>query len=499
MKTTENDLDQSLKNKINRLDDIVAYGRSSTVAFKNGAFVPQPIVDTMFAKKIFSDDNILDLKNHLYKSSENYSSAFDTPMATTPISTAPGLCVNVSTAPVFTIENDIVSIKTDGANFYVLSSTGIIYKISKKDPKQIVQISVFNILTAYYVSSGLSANDFTDICACDEYAIVSTDNYGIYKIFWDESKGHSKFSTELNVIKLDFVDNDKIVVFRNSTNESVVLIDRAAGQRIMAFSEMNYLGQALCDATVEDHNVYVLGRQYSPLMSPKMFHAYKLNNSKISYYCGDKEFADTPLADGFIPKFIRVLGSSIYLIGSKNNHLCVRMLSGEGNLKCFFDYDIAMVSAGYDEISCVNIDVDNVQIIAKNVLYVLNRVDMNIKNVYKIPDGNKISQGLFSDGELYLYQRNYCYSVVMPVSTNSNPIKLIVENPTLCNNIDIMIGMTEGTVSLINPEKNQEFKPVLHLQYGNYHVLKIVGSTLKEFIVRLDNPKNLTGFVVHYQ
>lgn len=497
MKTTENDLDVAAKKKLDSLDGIVSYGKDASVLYRNGAFVPGPLIDSLFSRKIYSDDNVLDLKRHLFRSEDNFISAFDTPMTDRAYDIAPGLSVNVKATAVFHVDSSMLLCDRDSEFFYVFTDDGTAHRISRIDPTDRLTLGVTAAISKEFVSDGEPAHDITAISGSADSVMIATGLHGMFVMSWD-GKQIGRFAPENGITGIDRLSDGHILVTRKDVGpDSVVIIDSDTGERVISFPQLFHSYQAVYDVCSRPGFFAVLGRQYSPLPSDRMVHFYSSGKTGISYHCIDDGVPLTSMTDGFLPKLIRCDSGSVFVLGTDGGHLMLRVFSGTDLTDDCQDYLFTDFDADFGSVKDFSISGDTLRIVAAGKLLCAKLPSLNISGVYNLTDMPRSADSFIDGDGVFFWRYNEMAECRIDPPEKAQQISINVDNSSLCNNIDVMVKIDKGSIALFNPDKAMTFKPDIHMQYGDFHVLKIIGCSLKSFVIRIDGMNDLGGVVVH--
>lgn len=495
MKIVETDLDQSTQSKINRLDDVAKSTEEVSVVYDGSKFYGKSLTSDFLSRKIFSNDDIKSLEKHLYKTEDNYVSAFDTPMISTPLQGAPGLSCNLAATSLFTNSNKILKFKLYEKYYLFLDSFGMLYRISRTKTSVKDYIDAKGLISATYVSTNFEVSNITDILMADSGAYISTDKYGIFFISWD-SQTSERVINETDVAKMEFLDGNRLLIIKNSFGNNIIIYDLKTYKKIATFSEMGKYFQTAIDDCVFSKGFAILGRQYAPLLAENYLHVFELDSSATSYVNKDGSVPAFSIADGFLPKAVRYFDSKFYVIGVRAGKIVIRTYY-DGETGTSSEKELSDIATSMDDIKDVYVNYDGLTIALGNKILILDS-NLDISRIFIL--AQNIGRIVLIDSDsYYCIDSGECFKYLALGAEEADSVNFVVGNSSKCNNIDILVECSgkNAAVSLINQDKSQSFTPYAYIKSGNLHILKILNCTLDSFIVKIENADSITGLVIH--
>ena len=215
MKITETDLENSLIEKLNQFEKVKADTTSGYITYENGEFVKKN-VNVLNMSRVIMGDEIYELSKHLYRSGDNYISAYDTPMVSSTMAYATAsLLTTLSGAYSFQTENAIVKIKTYKTHIYALDKAGVMYKISRTNPTLQIKKNVLDVIKMNYVYQNFDVYSIIDFDAYSDGVLLATERNGVFFVSLEREES-SIAVQELYVSRIKVLSDRKTLLITKS-------------------------------------------------------------------------------------------------------------------------------------------------------------------------------------------------------------------------------------------------------------------------------------------
>ena len=150
MKINEAELDNTLIEKIDRLDQIATSGNTGIVTFENNTFSIRQ-TDFLNLNKVFSMDELYAMLNHRKCSENNFLSGFDSVLIKDNnfIETSK-MMARMGSKQVFQANSSILKLKESNGLILVLTADGCMYKFDK-DSEKSYMLNVVDIIHKNFI------------------------------------------------------------------------------------------------------------------------------------------------------------------------------------------------------------------------------------------------------------------------------------------------------------------------------------------------------------
>ena len=488
MKILEKDLEQSLLNKINRLDSIVAnYGPNNAdgvVAYNASGFYIKKLNDSSL-RKIYNEDEIMSLHESLLDekaltTSTNFHvmnhEKYDNKAIRSFLKEA-----SLSTVATDLKEN-VYRFKNNEKDIVLLYSNGRLKYISENQ-----------LMIDYQISDLLLRNhniDFRDIVDLDVYdgqIYLATYRNGIIKF---NGKEVEVVCTELYLQKIAVVNQDLVFCV---TDEYCSLFNMKVCKRAEKMNILNKLQQNAKDIFANEFGIAILGDPVG-VPSDSVVHCLLRNKDDISFNLIDYRLPKNPASIYYSPKFIRFMGNKIYVSGQYKENVFIWTINPES--REFTEKIIDCIKL--DDLRGFEIIRDNFIIATKSNIYVTNDntleekyfTDCEIKRMYSSGSNLYIvdSRGV----AMFVLQEN--------IAKNETLVFDIFRSYEPCNNIDILVknASRNEPVKIFDKDTMAEIKPAYYAIYNGSAILKLINckSTALELRLTVTATSDIGGIVV---
>lgn len=494
MRIEEKELSANLQNKINIIPDVLSTQSSGLLSTKNGKISVVPVTNLYtLLNKVYTLDDIAVLRNHTYKSEENYISAYDTAITNSDLSfsTLP-LLHKIDSIDIFNSKR-IYFYKILGDNIYAICSDGLLHIISLDKYEEKSTVDINTIITSSFIYNNFDISTITDIELYRTGLLISFKFYGIYFIDLENNQ-HSLFAPELDVIGM-VINGSSVFALKSGINNNLSVFNEK-GLKTYEYNQLSNLYQEVLRYKSHHDTISILADNLSLLHSGKVVHLFKLDDAGIS-----RKNLDT-----FIPNNLK---SNKYVITdiahqTNNGKLNVRVL-GLNNGKVFirditendiYEYNTD-IELDYDDILDFDINLDFNYILTKTKAIVFNK-NILIYNVGfdKITDGNIIEHTKIistNDTKLSIMQ--------LPVFTNKNETKIDISALANSNNNDIYVKINDSATITIYDSNDNEIKPNYYIKNTNEHIINIcncnIGKSGYMIIKNIPDKTMIESIVLH--
>ena len=494
MKITRKELDQSILNKLDQFDRIKeTYDGSSDgfVSFGPNGFFFKKTNDT-FLKKIYTEDEFIQLEEGLYKEKRNITSSLltDIRLDNKYNAACRRFIHNVKFTASEKFPADIILKEKLSNSFIFLTANGTIVKLgaNKRDEVDILSLikSHFNLSTQFSVYS------FVDICEIDEdNIIIATNDFGIYK-FTFSTKTVELICALTSVKSIEYSHTKTLFV---ATNDFCAQYDIPTGKRIEKYSMLVNERHIPKKIIKSDYGMFILGIPAGVQNIDTLLHFWKLDGECLGYNCADDYVRQHSFDNAYQILDYFIDDTYIYLTGKLGNH---RLF--------VWKYNLITLDLEENILDCIDITTYDGFIAVNNKYAVLNK-----NNLYIIENNELIShitldhecQGLqLLNGEIYTTYKNQLFKFELPKFTKAaeNLSFKVFDGVEPCNNIDIFVkGATRSErISLIDMDTNKEILSSFYMVYNNDSIIKLLNckSTKIKMIISVGENTKLDGIAI---
>lgn len=496
MKITRRDLDSSITEKLDILDNVVKTfdekHPDGFVSYGPNGFYFKKTNDT-FLKKVFDESEIVSLEASLDSKASNILSSKFTDFRNDNKSNSATKSFLFKTP--FTYKKDLGSKITHYKSYnniiYTINLDGCLHKVT--DNNQVTELNLLKILEENFnLAKKIYPSDLIDFDILDEDTIIlATPNVGVYKVHISKKDVELLFVAErVRKIKITYTKT----LFMLS-DDFCAQYDIETGNRIEKYSNIANRRQIPLDAIRVDGDIFVLGAPVGIFNLDNILHLWKLDDAKVSYNSADSKVEKFQLDNRYQIMFIAYDDKYIYLSGLFKDHPFVLSLDRKSlrveKVKIFEELELNT----YTDFRAID---GRFFILSGKTLYIVNHdrveetleLEMECSRV-KILNGEVVAT---SGSQLVKFQ-------LTKFSTGNDVLSYeILKTDEPCNNLDILIknaGRSER-VTLLDAETNREIPASYYLLYKGNAVIKLMNCKAKHIILKLSvtQTSNVEGIVV---
>lgn len=299
MRITRRDLDTSIIEKLDQLDTVVSsYDENSPdgyVSYNKAGFYFKKI-DNTSSKKVYTEDEIVDLEAGLYNPKANINSSKYKDMR---LDKSKFHVATKSFLQELSIENkiaseDVINIFQTGTRLALLFKSGKITFISSD--WSIIDIDFLNnIKSQFALSSDIGPYDIVDIKEIQEKDIIfiATRNYGVYKV---ESNGGLQYSLITNIEDVRSLEITVPGALFISANSGCGFYDITTGLRIeRALNIYKSMQLPVQSIITESGDIMVMSLPLGNTNVDNILHGWKLDTARVAYNAIDSKLPRNPV------------------------------------------------------------------------------------------------------------------------------------------------------------------------------------------------------------
>lgn len=456
MRISRRELDSSVLKKLDQFDSItnLPYVPSDGfVSYKKDVGFFFKKTNDSFLRKIYSEDDFIEMKNAVYNPPANVKSSayFDMREDKDRYSAAvSSLVVDGEFDTVLSSQENIRIVKNDVNRFIALDVAGNVIETLGNEVKY--SVNVLSLLKDSFSLNELGAFDITDIELYPNGFLVSILESGVYK--YDSKTGVIEMVIADNGIKMIKVISENKKLFCVSDNAcTVYMID--SGKKIETFHTIKNAFQIPFIMSSEGRDIFIVGKTMIR-NSDKLIHLWREDAAKINYNNKDNLLSTHKSASKYEIKFISQDKNYLYISGLYRNKLFV--------WKYDKDYlyrepeEVIMDCLDFSKMTGV-VCINNQYLVAvQNKLYGIqdNIVCMNVSFE------NPIAKLFFTEVGVIAISNENVLNISLPKFTAAqDELKyLLLNEREECNNIDIFIaGANNGEIVTLLNSENKEIIP----------------------------------------
>lgn len=495
MKITRKELDAPILAKLDQLDNVKnTFDENASdgfVSYGPNGFYFKKTNDT-FLKKVYTEDEIVDLEMSLKSEKRNIKSSLltDIRLDSKFNNAARKFMYNIP----FTFTKDftgrILLKRKISEGILVLLSDGSLVK--SKD-ENIESLNIISILReSFNLSSQFSVYSFVGMAEIDiNTFLIATNNFGIYKISFTEK--NAELICILNMVKdIEYTHTGNLFV---ATDDFCAQYDIKSGKRIEKYCNLLNERQIPKRIIKSENGIFVYGIPAGIQNNDNLLHFWRLDRANVGYNCADDMIQVHSFDNAYQVLTDWVDDSYLYLSGKLGNH------------KLFvWKYDLNTLDMEEFIFDCVDlttldgfVSINNHYIyLSKKFIYIIR--DNTVVGTYKL---SQECEGLYTfKGLIYTTYKKSFAKFMLPSfdSKVDNLSYLIYDGADACNNIDIFVGGASRSerISLIDMDTNREILPSYYLVYNNNSIIKLMNcKSLKiKMVISVSEKSDLEGIVV---
>jgi len=503
MKITENDLEQSVQTKLNQLENIKTNTANPTyITYENNTFVKKNI-NELNMSRVISTDEIYQLSKHLYKSEDNYISAYDTSLISgSGAYASSALLSNLVGSFAFQTESEILKVKTYSGFIIALCTNGYVYKIDRSNTSIQTKKNILDIIKMNFVYQNFDVYSIIDFDYYSDGLLIATEEHGIFFISLEREE-YSIAVQELYVEHIKVLSDRKtLLITKYSTNNNIVLFNLELGTKISSFNQLGIDHQTALSIDVCENEFFILGKTSAVNQDNDLVHHWKLDAAEINYENLDRYVAANPCDNVYRPKLIKSDTSNVYVIGTKEKTLFVWEYNRANMNTAPVELLFNLQEFTYDDIKdFVNIN-NKYYITLKNQILVLDK-NFNLLENYLLNGKSAFKSAKITPSGIYAIYDKECYSFYIPEKTYQKTIDVqILNNEADCNNIDIMVkASNKDTLLFLNGDTAQKIVPYFYIKMDEkFHIVKLLNCAANNIIMRVnitEETDQIQAVVIH--
>lgn len=495
MKISRKDLDPSILEKLDLLDNVVTTfdpnSPEGVVSYGSDGFYFKKTNNTLL-KKVYDEDEIVELEQSLHSTKRNIKT---TEMVDMRIDTSKYnaslkkflYSLPFSNRTPFT--GNIAIMKQISIGLLVLTDDGVLTRVDGNP----INVNIIELLKDHFnLSNQLQIYDIVDLAEIDDNNyLVATKMNGVYKVNLATREVELVFNVA-NVKTVDMTHTGNVFI---TTNEFVAQYDLKSGKCAERYSNVYNSLQLPYKTLKTDIGMFVLGAPCGNQSIENLLHFWKLDKEGVGYNLADNMLGKNPIDNKYQVLFATKTGAAIYLVGKIHDKIFV------------WKYDFETLAFHEEIIDCLNLTTLNGYIcindeqhvfLSGNRLYVVK--DNEMTEHYKL-DSN--CNGLYLQNNILvsLSGKDIVEFTLPKFEAKAETLSfMIFDSEETCNNIDIFVqdaGRRER-ITLIDVDTNREIEPTYYFIYNGNSVIKLMNckSTKIKMTITVSPTASIGGIVV---
>jgi hypothetical protein len=491
MKIGKSELDQTLVQKIERLDGVVGNfsedDRGGFLSYNGSDFVVRKVADTSL-RRVFSESEVAAMEASIYEESGIIKNSFRGGFNRSNQASRSFRTLEVSPKEdvIFKSDSRIVLSKHSGKSLFFVNSRGILVKLDVESGKTVAAADVSTELRSKLAVQSKGEFEFLAMEVYGESGVLlSTRSNGV--LFYD---------LEARKIEVKFPENG-VTMIRNLGGGLIMCAADRVDNNVMFFSfetgmkteSSNALRKGVFQNPVlsdsyNDH-LFVVGRPYAANTTRGILHYWRKDAAKIAFNNADSEvFQGLDYLDHSV-RNVLLTEDSLYLSG----------INSKGAL-FIWQYDVKRLSEPFKEIPLTRLKLGRLDFIDFNEEHI---VAAEGDRVYFIGSDSTVHKNLkltsktdlmFFSGkdELIQVSGDKIVRIKVPEYKESREVTLsIYESDAACNNIDIIVKGCRGTekFAFFNTETLDGIAPYYIASYRDKTIVKLYGATAKSISMKI--------------
>ena len=491
MKITMRDLDENILEKLKSLDGVVnSYDEKNPdgfVSYGPNGFYFKKTNDT-FLKKIYTEDEIVDLEECLETPKKNIlSSSFTDFRIDKKFNKAVQKFLYRLTPSLVEFENRIVKIEND-EKVMILLDNGVLTTEDKS-----LNINVLELLHSNFnLTAQLDVGHIVRILTYkDTDLIVATTDFGIYKISLNDNSVELLVSQKgVKDIALTYTGNLFV-----AAKDSCAQYDIASSLKTEKYLNI-FNDQQLPEKIIKtNEEIFVQATPAGCYSTENLIHLWKLDGAKVAYNCKDRILEKLPTDKDYQILFDSKTQEAVFFAGKINSKIFVWKIALDGKYTFTEEIIDCIDSTQFTGFMAFN---GLLLFIVGKHFYIVK--DNTIINKYQLPE---VSNGLYmNNNQLFTVAKSGLVKIDLPKFEEKSEMLSyrIYSDVDACNNIDIFVkgGSRNERISLIDEDTNKEIKPSYYFLHGKDSVIKLMNckATKIKMLVSVTTTSNIDGIVV---
>ena len=478
MKITRKDLDSTIVEKLDLLDNVIStYDSNNPDGFvsynNNSGFYFKKTNDT-FLKRVYTEDELVELEKLKFSTNKNVTSSAtkDLRLDNKINYAASKFLYNLD----FTGESLIGKpqlLKSLKDYLAVLTRKGVLVLINTTA----IEINIISLLYENFsLSDKLSINDIIDIAEFDgDNILIATSNFGIFKYTISTQEIELSISL-LNVKNIEVTATGNIFVAGDTYCGQYTLDNKCVEKYNNIYNER----QVPMSVLSSDSAITVLAAPTGVQNLDNILHYWLLDSAGVGYNCKDAMIEKNPRDNRYQIMFMKEDDSYIYLSGLFVNRIFVWKYS-----KSDFSLTEELLTDKMLQYTDFLPTENGYLILSNNMLYVIRNCEIN--EIYKL--SKECSQLIFHNGVIYIgTSAGIAKLELLKFEKKSDTLSYqLFKSDTECNNIDILvIGATRTErITLFDGDTNKEIIPSYYMIYSGNAILKLLNCKSKNIVMKI--------------
>ena len=490
MKITQKELDQAVNDKLDRLDSLSAKftqaDRDAFLTFDGKGFGFRRVNEFLLSR-VASQSDIESLSSHSFSETKTVRSGFvsNFNVNNRANKNAPSQVVTLEGFPLFEAKNDIRFTRQNGEEVLALDVLGMFYKYDLRERKLKYSLNLVDRVKSIFAITELLPNDITDV---DMYADGFVFSVGTYGVFYADEKAGTlevKF-TEKNVKYVRSIGSGRFLLFTADGN--VVIYSFETGLKVESFLTLKKLGQTPKDVVFSGGRVFLLANSGGNLSSENVLHLWEMDAAGVSLQNSDKKLFPGFDSRRYLPKFIQVDGTHLYVTGTKDDTKLfawifdTRSLESEPREVVFSALDIG-------RLNFTSVSDGQIVFSDSNNKLVFIDWDGSVRKNISIKSASEIHSIIPSSDRNFISSTKREVRVFkVPEYRFENEINLkVYSSDKPCNNIEVLVATTDGKerVMFVDEDSATPIEPFFHVSTSEGTFAKILGSTARNIVMKV--------------
>ncbi len=490
MKIGKSDLDQSLVQKIERLDGVVdgsaAEGKAGFLSYNGEKFVSRSVNDSAL-RRVFSESELASIESHLYDEGDLVKNSFRSGFNTSNQSLLPfrSLLVKPSEEVLFKSDSPIVLSSHNKTHIIFVNKKGVMVKLDIATGQTVGAVDIIKELRSNFAVQHESAFDFMAMEMFGEGVLVSTASNGVLFYDFNKKKLEVKFA-ENGVTMIRNLGNGVVMCAADRVDGNVMFFSFETGMKTdssNALKRGTFQNPILSDF-YNDH-LFVVGRPYASNTSLGTLHYWRRDKAGISFKNEDRLVFRGLDYVNHSAKHVLLTEDNVYLSGIRD----------DGTI-FVWQYDLKDISSPFREISLAKFPLRRIDFIDLSDEFI---VVGEGRSLYFLKADGSVEKNLLLSKEIgslfFTGQDNLVHvsgneisRISIPKYNDSSDVTLqVYSSETPCNNIDLLIKGTTGEekFAFFDTETLSQIAPFYLASFGGRTMVKISGSQSKSISMKI--------------
>lgn len=490
MKIGKGDLDQSLVQKIDRLDGVVESfakdGRPGFLSFDGEGFVARSVNESAL-RRVFSESELASIESHLYDEGGLVRNSFrsDFNKSNAASSAFRSLLVKPKEETVFKSDSPIVLSRHSKSHIVFVNRRGIMVRLDISSGETVGAVDLKKELSSNFAVQQESAFDFMAMEIYGDGVLVSTASNGVLYYDFSSRKLEVKFA-ENGVTMIRNLGNGVVLCTADRVEGNVMFFSFETGMKTESSNALRkgtFQNPILSDF-YNDH-LFVVGRPYASNTSLGTLHYWRRDKAGVSFNNEDRLVFRGVDYVNHSAKHILLTEDNVYLSG----------LRADGTI-FVWQYDLKDISSPFREISLARFPLKRIDFIDLSDEFI---VVGEGRSLYFLRADGSVEKNLLLSreiGELFFTGQDTLVhvsgseisKVIVPKYSDSSEVTLeIYSSESACNNIDVVVKGTTGEekFAFFDTDTLSQIAPFYMASSGGRTMVKISGSQSKSISMKI--------------